>query len=116
MADLFTLTAPLLIRFPDGHSEVMVERFAHPCGLVYFRAFWDQCKPTDGIRRVEGELRGEGPWKIGAAVITVLGCHGSNPEQAVEYTDWQLHRKRLGDAYPDREALRELARRAGYLP
>ncbi len=115
MADLFTVTAPLLIRFPGGRSEVMVERFACPGGLVYFRAFWDQCEAADGIRRVEGELRGEGPWKIGSAVITVLGCHGSNPEQAAAFADWQLHREQLGDAYPGREVLRELARRAGYL-
>jgi hypothetical protein len=115
MADLFTLTAPLLIRFPDGRSEVMVERFPCPGGLVYFRAFWDQCKAAEGMRRVEGEVRGEGPWKIGSAVITVLGCHGSHPEQAAEFADWQLHLEQLGDAYPDRDALRELARQAGYL-
>jgi hypothetical protein len=116
MADLFSVTAPLLIRFPDGRSEVMVERFACPGGLVYFRTFRDRGEPADAIRRVEGEVRGEGPWKIGAAVITVLGCHGSNPEQAAEFADWQLHREQLGDAYPGREVLRELARRAGYLP
>lgn len=116
MADLFTLTAPLLIRFPDGRSEVMVERFPCPGGLVYFRAFRDQRDAADAIRRVEGEVRGEGPWKIGSAVITVLGCHGSHPEQAARFADWQLHREQLGDAYPDRDALRELARQAGYLP
>ncbi len=116
MADLFSVTAPLLIRYPAGHSEVMVERFPCPGGLVYFRAFWDQGEPAAGIRRVEGEVRGEGPWKIGTAVISVLGCHGSHPEQAAEFADWQLHREQLGDAYPGREILRELARRAGYLP
>lgn len=116
MADLFSVTAPLLIRFPDGHSEVMVERFVCPGGLVYFTAFRDSSEMIDAMRRVEGELRGEGPWKIGTAVITVLGCHGSNPEQAAVFADWQMHREQSGDAYPGREALRELARRAGYLP
>jgi hypothetical protein len=115
MADLFTLTAPLLICFPDGRSELMVERLPCPGGLVYFRAFRDQRDAADAIRRVEGEVHGEGPWKIGSAVITVLGCHGSHPEQAAEFADWQLHREQLGDAYPDRDVLRELARQAGYL-
>ncbi len=116
MADLFTLTAPLLIRYRDGTRHVMVERFAHARGLMYFRAFWDQMAPGQGIVLVEGELRGDGPWKVGTAVITVLGCHGADPDEAAEFADWQLHREQLGADYPDREGMLALARAAGYLP
>jgi len=115
MADLFTLTAPLLIRYPDGTRHVMVERFALPRGLLYFRAFWDRLPPAQGMVLVEGEVHGDGPWKIGAAVVTVLGCQGTNPVEAAEYADWQFHRAQWGPDYPDREQLIERARAAGYL-
>ena len=116
MADLFSLTAPLLIRYPDGTRHLMVERFAHPQGLLYFRAFWDQLAPGQGMVLVEGKLCGVGPWKAGAAVITVLGCEGTNPDEAAEFADWQMHREQLGPDYPDRERMLALARDAGYLP
>lgn len=116
MADLFTVTAPLLIRYPDGRREVMVERLAHPAGLVYFRPFRDRQEAALAIRLVAGEVRGEGPWKVGEAVVTVLGCHGTDPDAAAEYADWRLYREQLADAYPDRDALLALARAAGYLP
>ncbi|MGB5539967.1 MAG: hypothetical protein WBO37_07770 [Gammaproteobacteria bacterium] len=133
MADLFSVTAPLLIRYPDGRRHIMLERFAYgpgrsldpgharnngpasPAGLVYFRPFWDRLG-EEGICLVQGELRGDGPWKVGAAVITVLGCHGSDPVEAAEYASWLLHREQLADNYPDRETLRDMARSAGYLP
>lgn len=116
MADLFSVTAPLLIRYPDGSRDVMVERFAYPGGMVYFRPFWDRLGPERGICRVEGAVRGGGPWKIGAAVITVLGCQGTDPDAAAEFADWCIHREQLADDYPDREALQAMARAAGYLP
>jgi hypothetical protein len=116
MADLFSVTAPLLIRYPDGCREVMVERLAHPAGLVYFRPFRERQEAAHAVRLVEGEVRGDGPWKVGAAVVTVLGCHGSDPAAAAEYVGWQQQRAQFPDDYPDREALRAIARALGYLP
>jgi hypothetical protein len=116
MADLFTLTAPLLIRYPDGTRHVMVERFAHPRGLLYCRAFWDRMPLAQGSVLAEGEVRGEGPWKVGAAVVTVPGCRGSSPVEAAEFADWQIHREQSGADSPDREQIVALARKAGYLP
>ena len=116
MADLFSVTAPLLIRYPDGRRDLVVECLRHPAGLVCFRPYWDRPGLLHGIFLVEGELRGDGPWKIGRAVVTLLGCHGSHPAEAAEYADWQQYRARLGGSYPDREARRAMARAAGYLP
>ena len=110
MADLFGVTAPLLIRYPDGTVHVMVHRLRHTHGLVYFRAFWDSLPATAGILLVRGEIRGDGPWKVGDAVVTVLGCHGSHPEYAAEYADWQWHLAQRGTDYPGNEQLAELAR------
>jgi len=110
MADLFSITAPLLIRYPDDTRHVMVHCFTHPDGLVYFRTFWDRLPDSEGICLVRGELRGAGPWKAGNAVITVLGCHGTHPEQAAEYADWKFHLEQQGAGYPSRAELENMAR------
>jgi len=114
MADLFSITAPLLIRYPDNTRHVMVHCFPHPDGLVYFRAFWDQLPEGEDICMVGGDLRGEGPWKVGDAVITVLGCHGTHPEEAAEYADWQIHLEQLGTGYPSLGQLEGRAREIKY--
>jgi len=116
LAELFTLTAPLLIRYPDNTRHVMAGCFRHPDGIVYVRPFWDQLPEGEGVRRVNGDVRGEGPWKVGSAVITVLGCQGTNPEQAAELADWKFYLEQRGESYPGREELQAIARELGVLP
>lgn len=116
MADLFSVTAPLLLRTPDGASTVMVERFplAQGDGLVYFEMYWHLQRPAShAIHRIEGEVKGEGPWKIGDAVITVLGCQGTHPEFAAAFSEWQSFLQQAGSGYPDRSAIESLARECG---
>ena len=114
MADLFSITAPLIIRYPDKSLDVLVECLHHPAGLVYFSPFWDRMPLTEGIRLVTGEVRGSGPWKVGDAVVTVLGCQGTHPEQAAGFAEWQVYREQFGSHYPDVDALMQFAREAGY--
>ncbi len=115
MTDLFFLTAPLLIRFPDRNRGVMVERLPHTGVLVYIRPFLRYRMPlAEGIRFVPGRLRGDGPWKVGDAVITLLGCHGTDPEQAAKYAEWQTNREQLAADYPAGNALLQFARAAGH--
>jgi hypothetical protein len=109
-ADLFSVTAPLLIRYPDGTAHVMVHCLRHPRGLVYFRTFWDRLPAAEGIVLAAGDIRGDGPWKVGDAVVTLLGCQGSHPESAAEYADWQLHLAQRLDDYPENGQLAALAR------
>lgn len=116
MADLFTLTAPLLIRYPDATRHVMVACFQHPQGLLYFKPFWEQLPDAEGIRFAQGDLRGEGPWKVGDAVITVLGCQGTHPQQAAEFADWKFQLEQRGEHYPTREELQVIAVEKGFLP
>jgi hypothetical protein len=110
MADLFSVTAPLLMRYPDAAEHVMVHRLRHPQGLVYFRSFWDRMPPAEGIVLAAGVIRGDGPWKVGDAVVTLLGCHGCHPEHAAEYADWQLHLAECRNDYPESEQLVAIAR------
>lgn len=113
MADLFRMTAPLMIRCPDGAQRVMAEKFRHPRGLLYFEPFWDRLPGAQGIHLVEGEIRGEGPWKAGDCVISVLGCRGSHPELAAEYAGWCAYLAERGDEFPSRREIERLARERG---
>lgn len=115
MADLFSVTAPLMIRFPDGEKRIMVERFPLADGLLYLEPFWTRQDPDMAFQRVEGPLRGEGPWKAGDAVITVLGCQGTDPEMAGLYARWQTHLQQPGFELPPRDLVEALARERGAL-
>ncbi len=111
--DLFAMTAPLMIRLPDGSREVMVERFRHPMGVLYFTPFWHLGDPSETVRLAQGEIRGDGPWKVGAAVVQVLGCHGSEPVCAAEFDSWRDYLVQAGDEYPTREMIVRIAQARG---
>lgn len=109
MAELFTMKSPLVIRFPDGRKHIMAEYFRHPEGLLYFELFWHQQSDSEAIHLVRGEYKGEGPWKVGDCVISVLGCHGSDPELASLFSEWQTTLQIAPDAYPDEGHINSLA-------
>lgn len=113
MADLFTVTAPLMIRCPNGEKRVMAALFRHAEGLLYFDLFWDRQDDGQGVHLVAGDIRGEGPWKAGDCMITVLGCHGSEPELAAAYAEWQMYLEQQAVDYPTPAGLAEIARRYG---
>ena len=111
MADIFTVKSPLAIRMPDGSKKILVELFPHDKGAVGFELGWELTDiPDPYIHTFEGALKGEGPWKIGDCVLTVLGCHGTDAELASEYANWQFQRE-MGSSYPDVETIVALARK-----
>ena len=112
MADLFSMKSPLMIRFPNGEKRIMAEYFKHPNGLLFFDVFWNQSDES-AIHLVEGEYKGEGPWKIGDAVINVLGCHGTDPELATLFSEWLTYMQMAGDEYPAEDKIKELAQTKG---
>jgi len=113
MADLFSVTAPLLIRLPTGDMHVMAERFPHPRGLVYFDLFWNLGNPHFGVHVVEGIIKGDGPWKIGDAVVRVLGCHGTDGVLARRFDEWRTYLSEHPDDYPPRTQIEAIARQHG---
>jgi len=115
MADLFSVTAPLLIRLPTGDMHVMAERFPHPQGLLYFDLFWHLGNPNKGVHFVDGIIKGDGPWKIGDAVVRVLGCHGTDGALARRFDEWRQYITENADAYPPRPLIEAIARQHGAL-
>jgi hypothetical protein len=111
MTDLFTVTAPLVIRLPSGEKRLMAECFPHPRGLLYFQPFWREQGRPPAIHLAEGEIRGEGPWKVGEAVITVLSC--ADPELGMEWNVWQQALCEPVTPYSDRESVLAAARERG---
>ena len=113
MADLFSMTSPLILRTPDGEERVIAEIFPHPQGLVYFDLYWHLGQPEETIHLVEGTIIGEGPWKVGEHVINVLGCHGTNAELASAYQQWQSYMQTAKQEYPPAPLIVAIAHRLG---
>ena len=114
MADLFGVTAPLALRLPDGTRKVMAACFPHPRGLLYLDTFWHLASPQEAAHLIVGEVTGEGPWKVGGCVITVLGCQGTDPELALPYVRWRDYLEQAGpEDYPPQAQIRDIARRLG---
>ena len=91
-----------------GHTEGLCipDRSAHAC-----RSFLGV--PQDEVVIV-GEVTGEGPWKVGGCVITVLGCQGTDPELALPYLRWRDYLEQAGpEDYPPQAQIRDIARRLG---
>lgn len=105
MADLFTVTAPLAIRLSDGRKEVVVEKLSYNEGLIYLPPFWPEMEPEESVRYVPGPIKGDGPWKVGDAVVTVLACHGTDAQLASDFSNWQTYLMQVDAAYPQREEI-----------
>ncbi|MGD8742437.1 MAG: hypothetical protein PVH46_03365 [Granulosicoccaceae bacterium] len=110
MADLFSMTAPLLLVFPGGEKRLMAEKFAHPEGLVFFDPYWLE-SGAPAVHVLKGELLGEGPWKIGDVVVRVLSC--GDTEESMQWSMWQQHLAMTAGDYHDEEAIRDIARQHG---
>ncbi len=113
MADLFSVKSPLIIWLPSGQKHVMAECFAHPEGLLYFDLYWHQRDPAKALHVVTGPIQGDGPWKVGAAVVHVLGCHGTDPELASAFEGWRHYLEQNAADYPPRPLILAIARRYG---
>jgi hypothetical protein len=102
-----------MIRYPDQARHVIIEKFPHPQGLLYFEPFWHLAEDNSLTHIVKGAFSGEGPWKMGDAVITVAGCHGTDPEMASAVAEWSQYLQMCNGEYLDRDAILEAARSLG---
>lgn len=113
MAKLESVTAPLVIRHPDGSEKVVAAAFPHPLGVLYLDLFWHQRGPADAAHLLRGELSGDGPWRVGDARIRLLGCHNTDPHLMDQFGPWRQYLETHGDAYPPQAQIHDIARRLG---
>jgi hypothetical protein len=111
--NLYTVTAPLTIRYPDGQRKIMIEKFRHREGLLFFEPFWHINGLDSSVHLIRGELSGDGPWKIADHIITVTACHGTDPEMASQLTEWQSFLSMPEQHYPSEDEIRYLAQKLG---
>jgi hypothetical protein len=111
-----TVTAPLVLRHPDGREQLVAACFTHPRGLLYFDLYWHRSTPREAVHLVEGELRGDGPWRVGDARLRVLGCHNTDPHLQDTFIDWQQYLLDHPAEYPPRGQILDIARRLGATP
>ncbi|WP_295541884.1 hypothetical protein [uncultured Thiohalocapsa sp.] len=112
----FEVTAPLALRWRhSGAAKVVAACFPHPQGLLYLDLFWHRKTPAEAAHLLTGELTGRGPWRIGDCVITVLGCHNTDPDLADAFARWRVYLESDAAAteYPPPEQIRDIARRLG---
>ena len=115
MNNLFSVTAPLTIRYPDNSKKIIIEKFLHKEGIIFFEPFWHINGLNSSVHLIRGELKGEGPWKIGQHVIMVTGCEGSDPEMAQKVTEWQTYLNIPQQEYPNDMQIKTLAKKLGAL-
>lgn len=113
MADIFTMTAPLVIRLPGGEYRAVAELFPHPEGLIYFDLFWHLGSVSETMHLLKGDINGDGPWRIGEHVFNVLGCHGTDAELATRYQQWNDYLSSNQAAYPPEPLRQAIARKMG---
>lgn len=116
MADINQMTAPLVLRDPQGNERVIAAAFSHPLGLLCLDLFWHQSSPDQAAHLLRGELQGEGPWRIGDYRLRVLGCHNTDPHLADQFAAWNQYLQKHADEYPPRAQMMEIAARLGATP
>ena len=111
MPDPYSITAPLLLRKPNGDKVLIAEIFPHSQGILYMDLYWREFPSSQVVHIIRGRLTGEGPWKIDGNVITVLSC--SDPDLGMAWQDWNAHIEMNPELYGDPGNAIEMARAWG---
>ena len=113
LMSIYDVTAPMTIRYPDGEKKLIIEKYRHAEGLLFFEPFWHIKGLQQGVHLIRGEVTGEGPWKIAGHVITVTGCQNTDAEMAQQLSEWQTYLATPDIEYPAPDQISGLARKLG---
>lgn len=116
MAIIDQVTAPLVLRDPEGNEKVLAAAFTHPQGLLCLDLFWHQSTPDKAAHLIAGEISGAGPWRVGDHRLRVLGCHNTDPHLADQFAAWNEYLAHNSDKYPPRQQILDIARKMGATP
>jgi len=113
MADLFSIKSPLLVCYPNGEKHVVAHISPREHGVAYLVPWWLAVEPP-GMFEVDGDIQGEGPWKIGNVVIRLMSC--GDAEESMYWNQWQQYLAGSGDEEPyhDVPAMQKLFEQTGY--
>ena len=113
MAQIENVSAPLVVRFDDGSEKVVARVFPHPRGVIVLDTFWHRSSPEEAAHLICGTLRGEGPWRVGNAIIRVLGCAHTDPHLQAEFARWRDYLNQQPADYPPEPQILDMARALG---
>lgn len=113
MADLFSMNRPLAVNYQNGSKTIMVAYYPHAEGMVYLEPYWEQRSEGKEVVVLKGTVKGEGPWKVGDVVISLIGCQNTDAELAHQLADWEFHLENVGVDFYQPEKIRLLAKRYG---
>ena len=116
MAAVDNVTAPLVLRHPDGREQLIAACFTHPLGVLYLDLYWHLSTPQQAAHLIRGQVQGEGPWRIGDSRLRTLGCANTDPHLQDDFTAWQRHLQANADSYPPRQQIVDIAQRLGASP
>ena len=115
MNKLFTMRSPLYIKYPNGETRVIEAIFQHPKGILYFELFWEN-DPQYSIHVIEGEITGDGPWRVGPCSFHVLGCNHTHPQMCEMHSFWQQELLQSPDKFRSNEVLKIACEKGAILP
>ncbi|CAC9628592.1 hypothetical protein [uncultured Gammaproteobacteria bacterium] len=115
MNKIFTLKSPLYIKYPNGETRVIEEIFQHPKGILYFELFWEK-DPKYSIHLIEGEITGDGPWRVGKCSFHVLGCNHTHPQMCEMHSFWQQELLQNSDQFRAGDVVKIALEKGAVLP
>ena len=104
LAEAFENHLPLKVIISKDHERVIAEGFIVGEGIVFYDVFWYEAS-FHPIHLIEGEISGEGPWRVGEMVIEEM-----KEDEFLFEADWKSW-LRFRNHEDGKEATRELAQR-----
>ena len=102
LQEAFENHLPLKVIISRDHERVIAEGFIVGEGVVFYDVFWYEAS-SHPIHLIEGEISGEGPWRVGEMVIEEM-----KEDEFLFEADWKSW-LRFRNHEDGKEATRKLA-------
>ena len=109
------MRSPLYIKYPNSEVRVIENIFEHPKGVLYFELFWEK-DPTYSIHLIEGDISGDGPWKVGDCSFHILGCNHTHPQMCEMRSFWQQELLQNPEKFRSNEVVKIALQRGAIVP